>query len=234
MIVAVVAMTALALVSTTGLVIAGLALRHAVVRDRDLTQVRRERRAAYQRACVNPLGIFTAAEVDALSFAPRGSVVRGTQFVPGRRCPDPWAEDLVVEDHLLAVYANLLREMLQLGTLLVEVVVVLGAGMVGVGLTELVTAAQTDSRSQLPMVLLFGSLIAVILAVSVKLLVLQEWQSAANRYHELAIASIHRARMRNGVQEGTLDGDGASLASAVQGVDASISARTSEGNSCGA
>ena len=187
-----IAALALAVASTIGLVIAGVALRHAILRDRDLTQIRRERRAAYPRSGVNPLGIFTAAEIEALSFAPTGSVVRGTQFIPGRRCPDPWAKDLVVEKYLLPVYANWLREMVQVGTLLVELVVVLAGGMVGVALTELVDAMRTATRSQLPDVLLFGSLAAVVLAVSVKLVLLQEWRSAARRYRELAGEAMRR------------------------------------------
>lgn len=185
---------AVAVASTIGLVIAGVALRHAILRDRDLTQIRRERRAAYPRSGVNPLGVFTAAEIEALSFAPTGSVVRGTQFIPGRRCPDPWAKGPVVEEYLLPVYANWLREMVQVGTLLVELVVVLAGGMVGVALTELVDAMRTATRSQLPAVLLFGSLAAVVLAVSVKLVLLQEWRSAASCYRELAGEAIRRER----------------------------------------
>lgn len=191
---------ALAVASTIALVIAGVALRHAILRDRDLTQIRRERRAAYPRSGDNPLGIFTAAEIEALSFAPTGSVVRGTQFIPGRRCPDPWAKGLVLEEYLLPVYANWLREMVQVGTLLVELVVVLAGGMVGVALTELVDAMRTATRSQLPAVLLVGSLAAVVLAMSVKLVLLQEWRSAATRYRELAAEAIRRegeARVRD-------------------------------------
>lgn len=190
---AIVAVVIAATASTVGLMIAGQALRNALVRDHDLTLVRRERHAAYLHAGDNPLGIFTAGEIDALSFAPRGSLVRGTQFVRSWRCPDPWAQGFMVEDHLLPVYANRLRDMCQRGTLLVEVVTVLGGGMIGVALTDLVDATGVVSpRSQLPAVLLLASLAAVSLAVSARLLVLQEWQSAANRFRELAIQRMRR------------------------------------------
>jgi hypothetical protein len=192
---------AVAVLCTVGAGVAFLALRHSVVRYRDVRRVLAQRRAEHGSLTNDPLAIFSAREIDALSFAPRRALVRGTRLIPWWRCPDPWAEDFRVEEHLWAVYANRLREMTHAGTVIAELVMVVAAGLIGVALTGLVEPSARAGGSHLPAALLAFSLFAVFLAATGRLTILREWQSAADRYRELAIAEVRKSRALNGAGE---------------------------------
>ncbi|NTW38507.1 MAG: hypothetical protein HGA44_01250 [Cellulomonadaceae bacterium] len=188
---------AIAFLCTLGTALAGLAMHHSVVRYRDVRHVLALRATTHGSSTNDPLAIFSAAEIEALSSAPPRALVRGTRWIRGGRCPDPWAEDFCVQQHLWAVYANRLREMALAGIVVAELIAVVGAGLIGVALTDIVGLPSGErGNADLPPVLLALSLLAVFLAATWRLTILREWQGAADRYRELAVADVQERRRR--------------------------------------
>jgi hypothetical protein len=164
----------------------GIAMRNAVRRYRDVRRVIADRRRQLPQAATDPLAIFTREEVRALTTSPRRSIVRGTRFF-GRQCPDPWAQDFQVEEHLWAVHANRLREMAAVGTVAVEVAIVLAGGILGVLLTQTPGSGVAGDGRGLAVAV---TLLAVTGAVAGKVTLLREWQGAADRYRWLATSRV--------------------------------------------
>jgi len=184
-----VATVVLALLSALAVGASGVAMGNAMRCYRDVRGVLSDRKEKCPRAKADPLAIFTREEVEALATSPRRSWVRGTRAF-GRQCPDPWAEDFQVEEHLWAVHANRLREMASAGTVVVEVVIVLAGGFLGVLFTRLAEGTPDVMVDDGPGVAVSITLLVVALAAMAKGTLLREWQAAADRYRLLAMTLV--------------------------------------------
>lgn len=175
------------LMSVIAIGASGVATWNALRQYRDVRRVIADRRERCPGVGTDPLAIFTPEEVAALTTSPSKSWVRGTRLFR-RQCPDPWAKDFQVADHLWAVYANRLREMVRAGTVAVEVVIVLSGGLLGVFLTRLTDEPAAGTGD--PVVMISVTLLVVAFAAMVRVTLLREWQTAADRYRELAIGNV--------------------------------------------